>query len=186
MAGNLEVVTGCMFSGKTDELLRRLNRLQFAHQKYLLFKPTIDDRYGQDIVATHDGKEGRAFLLAIAKETLRELKTLVGADELKQAQVVAFDEAQFFSGKFPWLCERLVKMGKRVIVAGLDLDFRGRPFGPMPKLLALADEITKLTAVCTICGREATRTQRLVGDSRIILVGGKEFYEARCREHWRP
>ena len=191
-AGRLEVIAGCMFSGKTDELIRRLDRLQWAHKDYILVKPTIDNRYGETSVATHNGRKLDGFLLAPGEETLDELTEIVGKDRLKKAAVIAFDEGQFFSEKLPKLCEELVAMGKRVIVAGLDLDFRAKPFGPMPDLLALADEVDKLKAICVKCGKPATRTQRLVNgqpaslNDRTILVGGAEQYEARCRDCYEP
>ena len=191
MTGQLEVITGCMFSGKTEELARRLDRLSYAHQTYLLIKPTIDDRC-QFFVATHHHRKLNAYLLAPGKETLIDLIEIVGEDCLNQADVVAFDEGQFFSDKLPKLCEDLVAMGKRVIVDGLDLDFRSQPFGPMPALLALADRVDKLQAICVKCGRPATRTQRLVNrkpaklNDPIIKVGGEEAYEARCRECYEP
>ena len=192
MAGQLEVIVGCMFSGKTEELIRRLHRLRFGHQEYLLMKPTIDDRYGQTAVSTHYGRKLEGFSLVPGNETLAELTKIVGKERLDSADVVAFDEGQFFSDKLPKLCEDLVAMGKRVIVAGLDLDFRAQPFGPMPHLMALADKVDKLQAVCVKCGRPATRTQRLVNgkpaslSDPLIVIGGAETYEARCRDCYKP
>jgi len=192
MAGRLEVITGCMFSGKTEELIRRLHRLQFARQLYILVKPTIDNRYGKTTVATHYGRKLDGFLLAPGRETLGQLIEIAGRDCLDKADIVAFDEAQFFSNKLPELCEELVAMGKRVIVAGLDLDFRAEPFGSIPNLLASADEVMKLKAICARCGKPATRTQRLVNgkpaslSDPLIVVGGAEKYEARCRDCFEP
>lgn len=189
MTGNLEIITGCMFSGKTEELARRLHRLLYAHQAYILIKPTIDDRC-ETFVATHHDLKLFAYLLAPGNETLAELVKIVGEDRLEKADVVAFDEGQFFSDKLAELCEELVTMGKRVIVDGLDLDFCGQPFGPMPALFALADRVDKLQAICTKCGKPATRSQRLVNgelarlDSPLIEIGGEEAYEARCRNCW--
>ena len=187
MMPQLEVITGCMFSGKTEELIRRLERVRIAKGNVLLFKPTIDDRYSETAVVTHYGREFEAYLLSPGKETIGELERLVGADALSDASVIAFDEGNFFSEIFPSLCEELVARDKRVIVAGLDLTFAGEPFGPMPLLMALADRVDKLQAVCVKCGGVATRSQRLIDgrpapkDGPVIQVGGIGTYEARCR-----
>jgi len=187
MMPQLEVITGCMFSGKTEELIRRLERVRIAKGSVLLFKPTIDDRYSETAVVTHYGREFKAYLLSPGKETIGELERLVGADALSDASVIAFDEGNFFSEIFPSLCEELVARDKRVIVAGLDLTFAGEPFGPMPILMALADRVDKLQAVCVKCGGVATRSQRLIDgrpapkDGPVIQVGGIGTYEARCR-----
>ncbi len=187
MMPQLEVITGCMFSGKTEELIRRLERVRIAKGSVLLFKPTIDDRYSETAVVTHYGREFEAYLLSPGKETIGELERLVGADALSDASVIAFDEGNFFSEIFPSLCEELVARDKRVIVAGLDLTFAGEPFGPMPILMALADRVDKLQAVCVKCGGVATRSQRLIDgrpapkDGPVIQVGGIGTYEARCR-----
>jgi len=184
----LEVITGCMFSGKTEELIRRLERVRIARGAILLFKPTIDDRYSKNSVMTHYGREFAAHLLDAGSETLETLEETVGRDAMEDASVVAFDEGNFFSDGLPSLCEQLVARGKRVIVAGLDLTFAAEPFGPMPKLLALADHVTKLQAVCVKCGGVATRSQRLIDgepapiDGPVIQIGGAESYEARCRD----
>ncbi|MCX6092187.1 MAG: thymidine kinase [Candidatus Bipolaricaulota bacterium] len=183
----LEVITGCMFSGKTEELIRRLERVRIARGEILLFKPTIDDRYSTTSVMTHYGREFAAHLLAPGEETMAALERAVGPDAIERATVVAFDEGNFFSELLPSLCEDLVARGKRVIVAGLDLTFAGEPFGPMPTLLALADRVDKLEAVCVKCGGAATRSQRLVdgrpasANGPVIQVGGLGSYEARCR-----
>jgi thymidine kinase len=184
----LEVITGCMFSGKTEELIRRLERVRIAHGEILLFKPTIDDRYSTTSVMTHYGREFPAHLLAPGEETMENLERTVGRDVIERAAVIAFDEGNFFSELLPQLCQDLVSRGKRVIVSGLDLTFAEEPFGPMPKLMALADRLNKLSAVCVKCGGEATRSQRLVDgkpaptNGEVIEVGGLGSYEARCRD----
>jgi thymidine kinase len=186
--GRLEVITGGMFSGKTEELIRRLERVRIAGKRLLLFKPTIDNRYSEQTVVTHYGREFAAHQLAPADETIATLERVVGADALAAASVVAFDEGNFFSDGLPALCESLVASGKRVIVAGLDLTFAARPFGPMPTLMALADEVVKLHAVCVRCGAVAARSQRLIDgkpaptDGPVIQIGGLDQYEARCRD----
>ncbi len=185
-----EVIAGCMFSGKTEELIRRLERVRIAGRLVLLFKPTIDNRCGDKTTQTHYGREFPAFLLEPGKETLKELKCLAGKEALNKAAVVAFDEGQFFSGKLSVLCKRLIARDKRVIVAGLNQTFAGKPFGPMPALMALADEVVTLNAVCVKCGRRATLTQRLLNGEPAplggpeIQVGGAKAYEARCRTCW--
>lgn len=189
MPGKLEVIAGCMFAGKTEELLRRVERARIAKKRVLLCKPDLDTRYSEVEVVTHYGRSLPCLRLP-TDVTLPELARLAGG-ELDGADVVAFDEAHFFGSQFPQLCEALVDQGKRVIVAGLDLNFRGEPFGSMPVLLALADEVTKLQAVCVVCGKPATRTQRLVGGKPAkggpeILIGGLETYEARCRDCFVP
>ncbi len=184
----LEVITGCMFSGKTEELIRRLERVRIAHGTILLFKPTIDDRYSMASIMTHYGREFAAHLLAPGDETLEALDRIVGRPAIDAAAVIAFDEGNFFSAKLPDLCQTLVGMGKRVIVAGLDLTFAEEPFGPMPTLLSLADQVDKLQAVCVKCGGVATRSQRLISgkpassNGPVIQVGGLGTYEARCRD----
>jgi len=186
----LEVIAGCMFSGKTTELLRRLEIAQVADQLVLLLKATIDDRYDQNTVVTHGEQEfdGEVYRLGPGNESMEALQELVGEDVLNKADVIAFDEGNFFSDKLVGLCDELVAMGKRVIVAGLDLQFNEEPFGSMPALLAKADRVDKLQAVCKVCKGIATRTQRFIdgepapADDPAIVVGGKEAYEARCRE----
>jgi len=187
-SGQLEVITGCMFSGKTEELIRRLERVRIARGRLLLFKPTIDDRYSRHTVMTHYGRAFDARLLEPGEETVEQLIALVGPPALDRADVIAFDEGNFFSERLPALCQALVARGKRVLVAGLDLTFAEEPFGPMPRLMALADRVDKLQAVCVKCGGVATRSQRLVDgqpaptDGPVIQVGGAETYEARCRD----
>ncbi|HEX8597694.1 MAG TPA: thymidine kinase [Chloroflexia bacterium] len=177
--GWLEVVCGSMFSGKTEELIRRVKRAQIARQKVQVFKPRIDTRYSAVQVASHNG----VLHTAVPVGGSTELEGLVEPD----TTVVAIDEAQFFDEGVVDLCKRLTHNGVRVIAAGLDLDFRGEPFGPMPLLMAEAEMVDKLQAICVACGAPASRTQRLIDgrpanyDDPIIMVGAKENYEARCR-----
>lgn len=187
MGGRLEVITGPMYAGKTEELLRRIIRCMIAKKTVLVFKPEIDTRYSLTKIVTHNKREFPCLLLPI---DISFSELILRYPEIKKTEVIGFDEAQFFSDKFPEICENLVAMGKRVIVAGLDLDFKGDPFGPIPTLLALADEVLKLTAICQKCGNLATRTQRLINGkpapktAPVIQVGGQESYEARCRDCW--
>ncbi|HDD61213.1 MAG TPA: thymidine kinase [Chloroflexi bacterium] len=179
--GRLEVITGPMFCGKTDELLRRLRRAIIAKQKIQVFKPGFDVRYSSEKVTSHAGNEYNAYPV----ENITEVPTLL----LDDVTLVAIDEAQFFGKDIIDVIQALVDKGIRVIVAGLDMDFRGEPFGQMPVLLAQAEIVDKLHAICMVCGEEATRTQRLVDgspayyDDPIIIVGASELYEARCRIH---
>ncbi len=179
--GRIEVICGSMFSGKTEELIRRVRRAQIARQQVQVFKPVIDIRYSASRVTSHNGQDYDARPCANSAEIARCI--------VPATTVVAIDEAQFFDDGLIEVVEKLAAHGARVILAGLDLDFRGDPFGPMPLLLARAEEVTKLHAICVICGEEASRTQRLVNgqparyDDPIIMVGAAEAYEARCREH---
>ncbi len=179
--GWVEVICGPMFAGKSEELIRRVKTLSYAHQKIIAFKPAIDNRYDKTAIASHDGEKYQAYAIKDAKDIYNYI-----SDDV---QVVAIDEVQFFGNEIIGICEELADKGVRVIVAGLDMDFRGEPFGPMPELLARAEFVTKLTAACTVCGCAATRTQRLIDGepcdyhSPIILVGAKDSYEARCRKH---
>ena len=179
--GRIEVICGSMFSGKTEELIRRVRRAQIARQYVQVFKPEIDIRYHAERVTSHNGQDYMAQPCANSAH----MSTCIAAD----TTVVAIDEAQFFDHDLLQVVELLAARGVRVIVAGLDLDFRGEPFGPMPLLMCLAEEVTKLHAICTVCGEDASRTQRLVNgqaaryDDPIIMVGASEAYEARCREH---
>jgi len=179
--GRLEVITGPMFCGKTDELLRRLRRAIIAKQKIQVFKPGFDIRYSTEKVTSHAGNEYDALPL----ESISDIPTFLKDD----VTLVAIDEAQFFEEEIIDVVQQLVDKGIRVIVAGLDMDFRGEPFGQMPVLLAQAEIVDKLHAICMECGEEATRTQRLVDgnpayyDDPIIIVGASEMYEARCRIH---
>jgi len=174
----LEVIVGSMFSGKSEELIRRVKRAAIAKQKVLVFKPALDYRYGMEKVAAHNGLHVDCLPIREPADILNVVDDTV--------DVVAIDEVQFFDATIIPVCQRLVKWGKRVIVAGLDQDFRGEPFGPVPVLMALAEQVTKLNAICVICGRAASRTQRLIDgvpakyDEPIILIGATENYEARC------
>lgn len=178
--GWIEIVCGSMFSGKTEELLRRVRRAEIARKKVQIFKPAIDNRYGQVRVASHNGV-GREDAVVVA--CAAELMELVEPD----TDVVAIDEVQFFDTAIVAACDELANRGMCVIVAGLDQDFRGEPFGPMPMLLARAERVDKLHAICVVCSASASRTQRLIDgkparyDDPVILVGGSESYEARCR-----
>ena len=178
-SGWLEVICGSMFSGKTEELLRRLRRAVIARQNVQLFKPAIDDRYGITTVASHDGSKWEGTVINDAAEILDHIEP--------DTQVIAIDEVQFFDDAIVDVCDALALQGKRVIVAGLDMDFRGEPFGPMPKLMAKAESVRKLHAICMVCGGEASRTQRLINgrpayyEDPVILIGAEEAYEARCR-----
>lgn len=179
--GWIEVICGPRFAGKSEELIRRVKTLSYANQKIMAFKPAIDNRYDKTAIASHNGAKWEAY----AVKTVDDIAKTV----TKETQVVAIDEVQFFGEDVADLCNHFANRGRRVIVAGLDMDFRGEPFGPMPKLLAQAEIVTKLTAACTVCGCAATRTQRLVNGSPahytdpVIRVGAKESYEARCRKH---
>jgi len=177
--GWIEVVCGSMFSGKTEELIRRVRRARIAKQKVQVFKPALDQRYHAEQVASHDGLQWEAVPVSNAREILERLEP--------DTTVVAVDEVQFFDWELSDVCNHLAERGVRLILAGLDMDFRGEPFGPMPLLMAEAEEVTKLQAICVTCGAPASRTQRLI-DGRpaayndpVILVGGSESYEARCR-----
>jgi thymidine kinase len=171
--GSLEVVCGSMFSGKTEELLRRIKRARLAKQRTQLFKPRVDDRYDAVKVVTHEGVNADALPVS----TAAELVASVTAD----VAVVGVDEVQFFDASIVLALDELADRGKRVIVAGLDQDYRGRPFGPVPALMAIAEYVTKLHAVCAQCGSEASRSQRLVAQEAQLFVGGAAAYEARCR-----
>ncbi len=178
--GAIEVVCGSMFSGKTEELMRRLKRAQYAKQKIQVFKPVIDNRYSSDHVQSHDANK----ILSIPVKTAKEILERVDDN----TRVVGIDEAQFFDDQIVEIAQKLAYRGTRVICAGLDMDFQGQPFGPMPKLLAVAEMVTKLSAVCVICGHPATRSQRMLSEASVevdqnsqVLVGAHDYYEARCR-----
>ena len=179
--GWIEIITGPMFAGKSEELIRRLRTLSYAHKKIVSFKPAIDDRYDKTKIASHDGEMFDAYAIKSAKDIYQFVND--------KTEVVAIDEVQFFGTEVSDIIEDLADKGMRVICAGLDLDFRGEPFGPMPTLLSRAEFVTKLSAACTVCGCAATRTQRLIDgdpanyDDPVILVGAKESYQARCRKH---
>ncbi len=179
--GSVEVICGSMFSGKTDELIRRLVRATIAKQKVQVFKPAIDVRYAVEKVTSHAG----ANFDAIPVEKAADIRTKLDAD----TTVVAIDEAQFMDAEVVSIARELADKGIRVLVAGLDQDFRGEPFGPMPALMSHAERVDKLHAICMVCGEEASRTQRLVNDKParyddpVVIVGASEMYEARCRRH---
>jgi thymidine kinase len=180
-SGSVEVITGSMFCGKTDELIRRLRRATIARQKVQVFKPAIDIRYAVEKVKSHAGSEFDALPIQNAAEIQSKLRS--------DTTVVAIDEAQFFDEGIIPIAQQLADAGLRVIVAGLDTDFRGEPFGPMPVLIAKAERVDKLQAICMVCGEPACRTQRLVNgkparyDDPVVIVGAAELYEARCRKH---
>lgn len=181
-SGKIELICGSMFSGKTEELLRRLRRAIIAKQKVQVFKHSLDDRYNNvSQVTSHNGQNSDALHVSSPQDILQNLAP--------DTTVVAIDEVQFFDETIIQLVEGLANRGIRVVLAGLDLDFRGEPFGMMPQLICRAEDVTKLHAICVICGEEASRTQRLVNgrparyDDPIIMVGAQESYEARCRHH---
>ncbi|MFB6180902.1 MAG: thymidine kinase [Candidatus Nanohalobium sp.] len=176
--GRIEVITGPMFSGKTEELIRRITRAEIADQEVQVFKPEVDDRYGEEEIGSHSGQKWKAEVVP-EKRPGKILET--------DADVVAVDEANFFTDKLVQVCQELADQGKRVIVSGIDQDFRGKPFTPVPELMASAEYVEKLRAICTECGRPATKNQRLIDgepaheDDPTVLVGADEKYEARCR-----
>jgi thymidine kinase len=176
--GWLEVICGSMFSGKSEELIRRLRRAIIAKQKVRAFKPEMDNRYSPDDIVSHDDRRIECRKIRRASQILDQ----VDAD----TKVVGIDEAQFLGEELVDVCEKLAKDGKRVIVAGLDQDYRGKPFEPIPQLLALAESITKIMAVCMVCGAPANKTQRLIESDERIVVGAGEVYEPRCRRCYRP
>ncbi len=176
--GWIEVIVGPMFSGKSEELIRRLRRAEIARQRVQIFKPVIDQRYAQNEIVSHSGLEIRSDNVRTAAEVLEKVEA--------RTEVVGIDEAQFLGEQLIEICTKLADMGKRVIVTGLDTDFMGRPFEPMPRLLAVAEEITKLLAICVRCGNPAVHTQRLVASEDLIVVGATGMYEARCRRCFDP
>ncbi len=177
--GCIEVVCGSMFSGKTEELIRRIKRARLARQRVLLFKPRIDNRYDDVKVVSHEGLKAEATAVASSAELLSFV-------DVATAQVVGIDESQFFDDGILDVAESLANAGIRVILAGLDQDYRGRPFGPMPALMSIAEYVTKLHAVCNRCGAEACRSQRLIGTEGQLFVGGAADYEPRCRRCFVP
>ncbi|MFD2446796.1 thymidine kinase [Bacillus sp. CGMCC 1.16607] len=180
-SGWVEVICGSMFSGKSEELIRRVRRTQFAKQKIVVFKPQLDNRYAEEAVVSHNGSSFDAKPIARSTDIFKYINAAI--------DVIAIDEIQFFDEEITHVVQQLADSGHRVIVAGLDQDFRGEPFGPMPKLMAIAELVTKLQAVCAVCGSPASRTQRLINGQPasyhdpIILVGASESYEPRCRHH---
>lgn len=176
--GWIEVVVGPMFSGKSEELIRRLRRAEFARQRVQIFKPAIDERYAANEIVSHNGLGIPSDNVSRASEVLQKVQP--------RTEVIGIDEAQFLGDEIVDVCTQLANSGKRVIVAGLDTDYRGRPFEPMPRLLAIAEEITKLLAICVRCGNPAVHTQRLVESEELIVVGAMGTYEARCRRCFEP
>lgn len=174
--GTLEVICGCMFSGKTEELITQIRRSEFAKLRHQVFKPVIDTRYEQDAVASHDKNRFPAQNVKTSRDILRLVEP--------HTEVVGIDEAQFFDPGVVEVAELLANEGRRVIVAGLDTDWKGEPFGPMPVLIAKADIVRKQYAICMVCGAPATRTQRLVASHQQFLLGSTDSYEARCRRHF--
>ncbi len=179
-SGYIEVICGPMYAGKTEELIRRITRMDYAKREYVVFKPRIDDRYSISEISSHNLRKIKAINIDNALEIYNHITSTT--------QAVVIDEVQFFDHSVIDVCNDLAKRGLRVICAGLDLDFKGDPFGIMPVLLAYAEKVTKLTAICVCCGEEATRTQRIIDNhpaydfDPIVLVGAKESYEARCRK----
>lgn len=176
-SGSIEVVCGPMFSGKTEELIRRVKRAQIAKQRVQIFKPAMDTRYAEEEVVSHSSLAIKAEPVEGSVGILMRLKD--------STRVVAIDEVQFFDENIVTVITKLAARGCRVICAGLDLDYRAQPFGPMPQLLAIADEVTKIHAICTVCGAAAVRSQRLAQSQERILLGEKDAYEARCRAHYQ-
>jgi len=170
--GSIELICGSMFSGKTEELIRRLRRAQIARLNVEIFKPKIDVRYDETAVVSHDLNSIHSTPVENASSIL-----LLGSN----TQVVGIDEAQFFDDELPEVCNKLANKGIRVIVAGLDMDFSGKPFGPMPAIMAIAESVTKVHAVCVVCGNPALYSYRLVASEAKVLLGEKESYEPRCR-----
>jgi thymidine kinase len=177
-SGWVEVITGSMFSGKSEELIRRVRRAQIARQSVQLFKPRVDSRYADDHIVSHSDMKMPSLVVGSAREILERLE---GTTE-----VVGIDEGQFFDAGLVDVVNTLADRGLRVIVAGLDQDYRGRPFEPMPQLLAIAEYVDKTLAICMRCGAPANRSQRLVPDTHRVVVGGSAQYEARCRRCFQP
>lgn len=176
--GWIEVIVGCMFSGKTEELIKQVRRAQYAKQRIQVFKPKIDDRYSVDKVSSHNRDTVPSLVVEDSWKIISSVE--------RHTEVVAIDEGQFFSADLVSVASTLADAGKRVIVAGLDTDWKAEPFGPMPALMAVAEVVRKQYAICMVCGEPATRTQRLVAAQEDILVGSTEAYEARCRTHFDP
>jgi thymidine kinase len=175
--GWIEVICGCMFSGKTEELIRRLRRAQIAKQTVAIFKPRIDNRFKADHIVSHSDQSLQSIVVDNVQDILQRSQS---------AQVIGIDEAQFFPLELVDACDMLANYGKRVIIAGLDQDYRGKPFEPIPQLLSIAEYITKTLAICVVCGNPADRTQRITKQQERVLVGAKDVYEARCRQCFQP
>ena len=176
--GWIEVITGSMFSGKSEELIRRVRRAEIARQRVQVFKPQVDSRFAEDFVVSHSDIRFAAQNVGSARELLDAVRP--------DTEVVAVDEGQFFDAELPMILSTLADQGKRVIVAGLDQDYLGKPFEPMPQLLAIAEYITKTLAICMVCGNPANHTQRLVASKDRVLLGAGGMYEARCRHCFDP
>jgi len=182
--GRMEIITGPMFSGKSEELIRRLKRARIAKQRVACYKPDIDLRYHRTAIASHSQQTHDAAVVTPTSDSLRE--DLFAEDKVHEIDVVGLDEIQFFDMDVIPLALELVNLGKRVILAGLDTTFANEPFGPVPNLMALADEVTKLSAICMTCGQPAIHTQRLGQSQELVVVGAAGLYEARCRLHFHP
>ena len=182
--GRIEIITGPMFSGKSEELIRRLKRARIARQRVACYKPDIDLRYHRTAIASHSSQTHDASVVTPNSDRLRE--DLFTNGKIDEVDVIGLDEVQFFDSDVIPLALELVHLGKRVILAGLDTTFANEPFGPVPNLMALADEVTKLSAVCMTCGAPAIHTQRLGQSQELVVVGAAGLYEARCRTHFQP
>ncbi len=180
-SGWIECICGSMFSGKSEELIRRLRRGLYAKQNVKVFKPSIDNRYSEEAVVSHNGNQLDAISIEHSSQILKY--------DLQGIDIIGIDEVQFFDNEIVSVAQKLAEEGYRVVVAGLDMDFKGVPFEPMPEMMAVAEIVTKLQAVCAVCGSPSSRTQRLINgepahiDDPIILVGADESYEPRCRDH---
>ncbi|AAK80830.1 thymidine kinase [Clostridium acetobutylicum] len=178
--GWVEVIVGPMYSGKSEELIRRIRRAKIAKQKIQVFKPEIDNRYSKEDVVSHMGEKEQAVAIKNSREILKYFE--------EDTEVIAIDEVQFFDDEIVEIVNKIAESGRRVICAGLDMDFRGKPFGPIPELMAIAEFVDKIQAICVVCGNPATRTQRLINgkpafyDDPVVLIGAMESYEARCRK----
>jgi len=179
--GRIEVITGPMFSGKSEELIRRLKRARIARQRIACYKPDIDLRYHRTAIASHSSQTHEACTVTNVEHLKAEL-----FPQLQEVDVIGIDEAQFFDASIIPLTVELVHLGKRILIAGLDTTFTGDPFGPIPALMAISDEVTKLSAVCMVCGAPAIHTQRLGQSQELVVVGAAGLYEARCRTHFEP
>ena len=179
--GRLEVITGPMFSGKSEELIRRLKRARIARQRVACYKPDIDLRYHRTSIASHSEQKHEACTVANVERLREALFPLI-----QQVDVIGIDEAQFFDDSIIPLTVELVHLGKRIVMAGLDTTFNAEPFGPIPALMAISDEVTKLSAVCMVCGQPAIHTQRLGQSQELVVIGAAGLYEARCRTHFEP
>ncbi len=181
--GILEVITGSMFSGKSEELIRRLRRAEYAGQKIVVFSPSIDNRYGNEGIYSHEKNSFSAYMV----NSIEEMEEIMS--ENNDAQIIGIDEVQFLGNEVTEFCKKYVEYGKRVIVAGLDMSFRAEPYHPLPELMSIADRVDKFNAICTVCGKTAYATQRLIDgepayyDDPLVMVGASENYEARCRRH---